>query len=274
MPIKNFWQYGGNKAAKDDLVDYPLKWLLPLGLLAVELLKCDGAGRANRRTAWQLAELYGAENAGRRLKLHQAAKAAHMTAGAALSAFLGLAAAQRDAAFLLFCLVLTGGLYLLPDYELQKKVKQRRFLLQADFPGFLNRITLLLGAGMTITGAWEKIAKETHKNTPLYRELRRSLVEIEAGKPHLRAYEDFAQRCRIPEINRFVSAVVRNIRKGNAELVLILSAQGSDCWEMRKHTARRLGEEASTRMLFPLALMLIAIMLIVSTPAVLAIRGF
>jgi len=275
MKAKKFWQDDDRVAAAEGLDDYPLKWLMPFGLLVAGLFERDGTGLKNRRTVWQLAELYGAENAAYRLRLHRASKVVHLAAGAALSALLlGLAAGGRDAALLLFCLVLTGGFYLLPDYELQKMVKQRRLSLQKDFPGFLNRLTLLLGAGMTVTGAWEKIARETRKNTPLYRELRRSVTETEAGKPHLRAYEDFAQRCRIPEINRFVSAVIRNIRKGNTELVLVLSAQGNDCWEMRKHAARRMGEEASTKMLFPLALMLAAILIIVSAPAVLALRGF
>jgi len=42
---------------------------------------------------------------------------------------------------------------------------------------------------------------------------------------------------------------------------------------MRKHAAKRLGEEASTKMLFPMMLMFIAVILIVATPAVLTLTG-
>ena len=42
---------------------------------------------------------------------------------------------------------------------------------------------------------------------------------------------------------------------------------------MRKNAAKRLGEEASTKLLFPMMLMFIAILLIVAMPAVLAMRG-
>ena len=121
--------------------------------------------------------------------------------------------------------------------------------------------------------AWEKVARENKKNTYLYRELRRSLIEIEAGKTHFRSYEDFARRCRTPEINKFVTVVLQNMRKGNDELVAVLTVQAAECWEMRKHAARRLGEEASTKLLFPLILMFIAILIIVGTPAVLAMKG-
>jgi tight adherence protein C len=42
---------------------------------------------------------------------------------------------------------------------------------------------------------------------------------------------------------------------------------------MRKNAAKRIGEEASTKLLLPMMLMFIAILLIVALPAVLAMRG-
>lgn len=59
----------------------------------------------------------------------------------------------------------------------------------------------------------------------------------------------------------------------SAELVPLLRVFAMECWELRKNTARRLGEEASTKMLLPLMLMFLAILLIVGTPAVLALRN-
>ena len=145
--------------------------------------------------------------------------------------------------------------------------------MQAEFPDFLNKMILLLGAGMSIPRAWEKIVRESEKATPLSRELYKSLLDIQSGNSILQAYEGFARRCRLPEINKFVTLILQNIKKGNAELVSILRVQAAECWEMRKLTAKKMGEEASTKMLFPLLLMLIAILIIVSTPAILAIRG-
>jgi tight adherence protein C len=47
----------------------------------------------------------------------------------------------------------------------------------------------------------------------------------------------------------------------------------NECWETRKNITRKLGEEASTKMILPLMLMFGAILLIVATPAVLALQG-
>ena len=137
----------------------------------------------------------------------------------------------------------------------------------------MNKLTLLINAGMTVTRAWEKIVSDSKKDSVLYRELSLTVADIQAGKAELYAYEDFAKRCRIPEITKFVSVAVQNMKKGNTELVSILRLQAAECWEMRKRTAKRLGEEMSTKLLFPMMLMFLAILIIVATPAIFAMQG-
>jgi tight adherence protein C len=227
----------------------------------------------NRNLRWQLVEIHGGQDIGKYIRLHYAFRIIYLLAGLVISIFFTLVNAEIDPAIIMLCLVLAFGLFFLPDYEIHKKVKRRRLLLQAEFPDFLNKITLLLGAGMTVPRSWEKIVRESEKKTPLNKELYKSVFDIQAGNSILQAYEGFARRCRVPEINKFVTLILQNMKKGNAELVLILRVQAAECWETRKLAARKMGEESSTKMLFPLLLMLIAILLIVSAPAILAIQG-
>jgi len=42
------------------------------------------------------------------------------------------------------------------DRELSGKVNRRRLSIQLDFPDFLNKVILLVNAGMTVSRAWEK----------------------------------------------------------------------------------------------------------------------
>jgi len=67
--------------------------------------------------------------------------------------------------------------------------------------------------------------------------------------------------------------LLQNVRKGNAELVSILRVHANECWEMRKNAAKKLGEEASSKMLLPMAIMLVSILMIVAAPAMLALQG-
>lgn len=172
-----------------------------------------------------------------------------------------------------FALIVLGISVFITDSDLNDKIKKRRTSIQLDFPEFLNKLTLLINAGMTVTRAWEKIVTDNKKDSVLYKELSLSIADIRAGKSELQAYEDFAKRCKIPEINKFVSVILQNMKKGSNEMVSILRVQASECWEMRKRIAMRLGEESATKLLFPMMLMFMAVLIIVATPAILAMQG-
>ncbi len=175
----------------------------------------------------------------------------------------------------LFFAFFTAGLiaYLL-DRGIHDKAEKRRRQIQYDFPDFLNKLVLLMGAGMTAGRAMDRIQGESGKDSPFYRELAAALSDIRGGKPEHQAYEAFAGRCKVPEVAKFVSVLLQNLRKGSEETVAILRLQSVECWEMRKNAAKRLGEEASTKLLLPLMLMLVAILMIVTAPAVLSMKGF
>ena len=256
-----------------DKKDFPLKRILPAGLVVLDLIGSNKRRITSRGLTNRLSELYGTQDLMFYLHIHQANKIVHALVGIAIAVFFAVITGSRKPIFAVFALGLVMMLYFLPDYELNRKILERRRQIQMEFPDFINKITLLISAGMTVPRAWEKVARDHKKSSPLYLELNRSVIEIEAGKSLFRAYEDFARRCRTPEINKFVTVILQNMRKGNDELITVLSVQAAESWEIRKHAARRLGEEASTKLLFPLILMFIAILIIVATPAVLAMKG-
>ncbi len=250
--------------------------LLPVGIIILKrfkILRIVCRFGQFRSVPWHIKELYGERGMEYHIKTHQANKVLHATLGLVLAGFLGLAAGKIDIIFMGFMGVLVAGLFFLPDYELGKRVKRRRLLLQIEFPEFINKITLLISAGMTVQQAIEKIVRDNKRISPLYQELSACLIDIRSGKPIYLSYENFARRCGIPEITKFIAVILQNMKRGNAELVYVLRIQGHECWEMRKHAARRLGEEASTKLLFPLMLMLTAIMIITASPAVLALKS-
>lgn len=251
---------------------FRLKALLPAGLFIMELLGCKYSTGYDRKLLAAIIETAGPKQAHACLRLHWANKTVLMLSGLLLIIFIG-SFTVPDAGFGLFAGAVAAGAFYMPDWELFDRVKARRRAIRLDFPDFVNKLVLLINAGMTITKAWERVAADSKKDTPLYREVCMAVQDIKAGKPEHSAYEEFAKRCRTPEITRFISVILQNLRKGNAEIVPILRVLTNDCWEMRKNTAKRLGEEASTKMLLPLMLMFLAILLIVGTPAVLALRS-
>lgn len=162
------------------------------------------------------------------------------------------------------------GLPFLVDQDLNSKIEERRISIQLEFPDFVNTLILLVNAGMTISKAWEKIVLESKKTSPLYTELNYCLSEIALGKSEAVAYEEFGRRCKVKEVIKFVSVIVLNLRKGGSEVIPTLKAQSDECWEMRKATAKRLGEKASSKLMLPMGIMLVGIMMITVLPAILS----
>ena len=251
---------------------YPLKQIFPMGFYLMDTIKYKYATKYDRNLLMKVAELSGHKYAHYYLKVHWANKISYILLTLLIIAFIGIGAGP-DTGFAVFSVLMLAGIAYFTDNELSEKIKKRRLAVQLDFPDFLNKLTLLINAGMTIGRAWEKIVMDNKKETPLYEEVSLVLLDIRAGKSETQAYEDFAKRCRTPEITKFISVIVQNLKKGNAELVSILRLQANECWEMRKSAAKRLGEEASTKMLLPMMIMFIAILIIVAVPAVLAMQG-
>lgn len=246
--------------------------MLPLGLYILNIIGYKYSTAYDRRLLYAIMEVIEPRQAYNHLKLHWAYKIQFLLLGLLFVAFIGIFS-KPDTGFIIFACAVAVGAFYFTDKELFDRVKTKRLSIRLDFPDFVNKLMLLINAGMTVSRAWERIASDTLKDSSLYRELRLAIQDIKSGKPEHCAYEEFAKRCRTPEITRFISVILQNLRKGNSEIVPILRVFAIECWEMRKNTARRFGEEASTKMLLPLMLMFLAILLIVGTPAVLALRN-
>jgi len=244
-----------------------------VGFFILDKIKYKYSSKYDRMLQSKLAELKEAKYSLYYLQVHMANKVTLLLVVLLIIVFAGITVDELDIGYIIFGVLVLGAVVYLTDNELNEKVKKRRLSIQIDFPDFLNKLILLVNAGMTMSRAWEKIITESKKDTPLYNELRTVLADIRGGKSQITAFEDFAKRCRIPEITKFVSVVLQNLSKGSSEMIPILRLQATECWEMRKHAAKRLGEEASTKMLFPMLLMFVAIILIVATPAVLALMS-
>lgn len=251
---------------------YPFYALMPIALLLLDKFKHDYNTQYDRKLMIKIIEISGIKYSQFYIRVHWANKIVLLMLSLLFISFIALFV-EMDAGFIIFSIALILTVAYLSDNELKEKIKKRRLAIQMDFPDFLNKLILLIDAGMTVTRAWEKAVEDNKKGGVLYSELETVLAEIKSGKSEYQAYEDFSKRCRTPEVTRFMSALIQNLRKGNSDIVSVLRLQSNECWMMRKNAAKRLGEEASTKLIFPMMLILIAILIIVATPALLAMQG-
>ena len=184
----------------------------------------------------------------------------------------------RPEAFLgLGILSAAAAAYAAKETEEKKRRKRKRRLL-LSYPEFVSKLSLLLGAGMTISGALQKMNRlyqdrraRSGRKEEVYEELFRMICEIDNGAGELRAYQTFAESCDLQPYRKLVSLLVSGQRIGNRRLAAQLNEEADRVFLERKNAARRLGEEAGTKLLLPMMLMLVIVMGVVMIPAFLSL---
>ncbi|HCC07670.1 MAG TPA: hypothetical protein DEP72_05875 [Clostridiales bacterium] len=156
--------------------------------------------------------------------------------------------------------------------QLDEKIIKRKQEIEIEFCEFLNKFTLLIEAGLNIRRAMNKIVEQNTNEGYLYIELHRLNNDINTGVYEVDAYNEFAKRCNSKYINKFVSNLTQNIKRGNDGLKDSLRDILKESFENRKNMAKRKGEEASTKLIFPLVMVFVAIILLIIYPAVVSIK--
>ena len=154
---------------------------------------------------------------------------------------------------------------------LEKEGEARQEELALAYPSFLARLTLLAQTGMPIRQIFARLSKE--KNGVVYEEVRRTFREMESGMTQTEALERFGKRTRLPQYKKCAALLAQNIRRGTGELITALGQESENAFEEQKAAARRKAEEAQTKLLFPMLLMLSVVMILILVPAWLSFGG-
>lgn len=158
----------------------------------------------------------------------------------------------------------------------KKKQKERHRQLLLEYPDMVSKLAVLIGSGMSVKQAWNRISaryfadrqKGMTQEQLVYTEMRKTSREMEAGESERIAYQKFGERIGLQSYYRFIRILISNLQKGNAGLCELLQRESEDAFEQRKMLAKKMGEEATTKMLFPLILMMGIVMAIIIAPAI------
>ena len=170
----------------------------------------------------------------------------------------------------ILCLTIagTGLISFAYDHDLEKEGEARQEELALAYPSFLARLTLLAQTGMPIRQIFARLSKE--KNGVVYEEVRRTFREMESGMTQTEALERFGKRTRLPQYKKCAALLAR---RGTGELITALGQEAENAFEEQKAAARRKAEEAQTKLLFPMLLMLSVVMILILVPAWISFGG-
>lgn len=183
---------------------------------------------------------------------------------------------RKDNSFLLLVFGISGAVAasFLMDRKLEQQGKFRREEIAEKYSEFVSKLQLYMGAGLTVKNAFLKIGKEYQQESSrsgkkqfLYEEVLIADYQLLNGKPESSVYREWGRRCGGMKYRKLGYLLASYLRQGNDRILSVLSGEISLALEERKSRARKQGEEAGTKLLFPMMVQLIVVMLLILLPA-------
>jgi tight adherence protein C len=157
--------------------------------------------------------------------------------------------------------------YLLPNWDLDRRLNQRRGRVLMELPTLLDMLTLATSAGMALEQALEEVASASQG--VVSRELRNVMRELALGQRRNLpdALAGLTQRLGSPEVNHILGRMGAAYEQG-LPLGQALQAQAEALRERQRLHVAEEGGKAAVRMLLPVALLILPpLFVVVLVPA-------
>lgn len=163
-------------------------------------------------------------------------------------------------------------LTVMSEHGINDKAKKKTRKLRLGLADLLERLAVLVDAGVPIWSAIVTVSgymKE--RDGALGDELRHTVSDFATQSGYYyepeTAMENLAKRCGDAQVSTFVSLVIQNSRKGADELAPLLRMHAANQREERKAISKQMADEASTLMVIPSVMVLIAVLVLTAAPA-------
>jgi tight adherence protein C len=153
--------------------------------------------------------------------------------------------------------------------EVREAADKRKRDVGRALPQAIELISLCMSAGIDFAGALAQILKNAPiEDDPLIEEFGLILYHLQLGHTRSRALQVFGGRIPTESVSDFVYAVVQAEAKGNP-LRETLRVQASVLRTRRSMRAEELAAKAQTKMVLPMAMLLMCVLLLVAGPMML-----
>jgi len=154
----------------------------------------------------------------------------------------------------------------LPYLKLLRTSKEIIDEIQMKLPVLLVELNLLLGTGLSMRMALLEIS--SCERNVLLRILQRSNRQLKAGYSFEHTYMGLANRCHLESMTAFTRIIIQDEKNGTKDTLVKLTKLCDELWKLKKSEVLKKGEEASTKMLLPMMIALLAVIVAVSVPAI------
>jgi len=148
------------------------------------------------------------------------------------------------------------GTYMFYDRHLSSLVKERRDLIEAEFPAIVEMLTLAIAAGETPVGAFARIADRS--DAYLSKEFAKVIQEVRNGRPFHESLDEMSRSLKSPSIRRFIDALVMALVRG-APIVEVLHRHVAEARINQRNLVMDKAGKAETTMMIPIVFLILPI---------------
>lgn len=153
-----------------------------------------------------------------------------------------------------------------PDYQLRKRIDERRFQIKEELPDFCDLLAAVFPGCNGFEDAVNRICAKY--DTIISREFQRAMDEINAGVSKKEALRALATRCGISQIDTLVAQIIQTEMLGT-EMAETLKIQAKKMRELKKQNAEIKARRANLTLLLPSVFLLVSILIVIAGPSVL-----
>jgi tight adherence protein C len=169
-------------------------------------------------------------------------------------------AARPTVPYVLLMLVVTGVSYYVPELLLKSRGQERQQGIGLELADTLDQMTIAVEAGLGFESAMARAGR--NGKGPLAEELVRTLQDIAVGQPRRDAYLALADRTGVPDLRRFIAAVVQADAYG-VSIADVLRTQAQEMRLKRRQRAEEKAMQIPVKVIFPLILCILPTLFIV-----------
>jgi tight adherence protein C len=150
--------------------------------------------------------------------------------------------------------------FFLPELLLHSRGQERRQAIALELADTLDQMTIAVEAGLGFESAMARAG--ANGKGPLAEELVRTLQDIAVGQPRREAYLALADRTGVPDLRRFIRAVVQADQYG-VSIADVLRTQAQEMRLKRRQRAEEKAMQIPVKVIFPLILCILPTLFIV-----------
>ena len=153
--------------------------------------------------------------------------------------------------------------YILPSYLLDRRIKHRSREIERHLPTALDLLAVCIEAGLGLIQGLSRVGHEIRRISPVLAE-EIGLVNLAtgAGRSNTEALRELAQRTNVREVSVLVSMLTQTERFGTS-LGVALRTHSDSMRTRRTQLAEERAAKAALRMLFPTAIILLALLVLI-----------